>query len=112
VALFASAHDATAFFTAAAQSWPACSNRQFSFATASQPNQPSQPPVIWSVGPVSNSNGTLKATKTREGGNGWTCQRALTVAGNVAADVVACSYSPSDSAVNIADQIAAKVPTA
>jgi hypothetical protein len=112
VALFASAHDAAAFFTAAAQSWPACSNRQFTYATAGHPGQPSQPPVVWSVGPVSNSNGTLKASKTREGGNAWTCQRALTVANNVAVDTVACSDSPSDSAVNIAAQIAAKVPTA
>jgi hypothetical protein len=35
----------------------------------------------------------------------------LTVANNVAIDVTACSGNPADSAVNIARQIAAKVPT-
>ena len=109
--LFSSAHDADAFFTASAQSWPACSNRQYSVTVAGAPDQ------VFTVGPVSNINGTLSATKTLETGY-WlwqSCQRALTVANNVAIDVQACSQnqsdSQSDSAVNIAHQIAAKVPT-
>ena len=111
VVLFSSAHDADAFFTASAQSWPACSNRQYSVTVAGAPDQ------VFTVGPVSNINGTLSATKTLETGY-WlwqSCQRALTVANNVAIDVQACSQnqsdSQSDSAVNIAHQIAAKVPT-
>ena len=62
------------------------------------------------------------ATKTAGGGggSGWTwnwttCQRALTVANNVAIDVRTCSENrsdaQSDAAVDIAHQIAAKVPT-
>jgi hypothetical protein len=105
VVLFSSAHDAGAFFTASAQSWPACSNRRFTYTQAGQPD------LVWTVGPVSNTNGTLSATKTQEGGNGYTCERALTVANNVAIDVQTCSSNQSDSAVNIAHQIAAKVPT-
>jgi serine/threonine kinase PknH len=111
----ASAHDAGAFFTASAQSWPACANRQFTVNVAGKLDR------VWTVGPVSNTNGTLSATKTVCGGNSsWTwywfsCQRALTVANNVAIAVMACSAnrsdSQSDSAVNIAHQIAAKVPT-
>ena len=100
VVLFSSAHDAGAFFTASAQSWPACANRQY---TNTQLNQ------AWTVGPVSNTNGTLSATRTLVAGN--TCQRALTVASNVAIDVQACSTNRSDAAVTIAQQIAAKVPT-
>ncbi len=42
------------------------------------------------MGPVSNTNGTLSATKTQVFGDGWTCQRALTIAKNVAVDVEAC----------------------
>jgi hypothetical protein len=105
VVLFSSAHDAGAFFTASAQRWPACANRQFTVTQAGQPIR------VLSVGPVSNTNGTLSATKTYEGSNRWICQRALTVANNVAIDVSACSANPTDSAVNIAHQIAAKVPT-
>jgi hypothetical protein len=111
VVLFSSAHDADAFFTASAQSWPACSNRQFTITQAGKPDQ------VRTVGPISNTNGTLSATQTAEPGT-WkwqSCQRALTVANNVAIDVEACTYnqsdSQSDSAVNIAHQIAAKVHT-
>jgi serine/threonine kinase PknH len=108
--LFSSAQDANAFFTASAQRWPACSNRQYAFAQSGYPDRE------WTVGPVSNTNGTLSATQTLGGNWLWeSCQRALTVANNVVVDVLACSKNQSDSqsdaAVNIAHQIAAKVPT-
>jgi hypothetical protein len=51
----------------------------------------------------------LSSTRTQEGLRGWGCQRALTVANNVAVDVDSCSYSPDDSAVTVAQKIAAKV---
>jgi serine/threonine kinase PknH len=109
VVLFSSAQDAGAFFTASAQRWPACANRQFT------ETYPRQPDAVWSVGPVSNTNGTLSATQTEVSPQpaikGSGCQRALTVANNVAIDVRACSGNPADSGVNIAHQIAAKVPT-
>jgi serine/threonine-protein kinase len=105
VVLFPSAHDAAAFFTASSQSWPACSNRRYTVT------RPGQPDHVWTVGPISNTNGTLSTSKPEEGGNGWTCERALTVSNNVAIDVVGCSFNQSDSAVSIAHQIAAKVPT-
>jgi serine/threonine kinase PknH len=67
-------------------------------------------------GPVSNTNGTLSATKTQVAptvsvnGSPLFCQRALTLANNVVIDVEACSSTQSDAAVNIAHQISAKVP--
>ena len=103
VVLFPSADQAGAFFTASAQQWPGCANRQYTWTQAGQPD------TVWTEGPVSNTNGTLSATETRS--SGWTCQHALTVANNVAIDVFTCSRNPADSAVNIAHQIAAKVPT-
>ena len=112
VVSFSSAHDAGAFFTASAQQWPACANRQYTWTQAGEPDQ------VWTVGPVSNTNGTLSATKTLEGHPNFPrhyCQRALIVANNVVIDVQACTHTQSDyqpdSAVNIAHQIAAKVPT-
>jgi hypothetical protein len=112
VASFSSAHDAGAFFNASAQSWPVCANQHYSVTAAGKPNK------VWTVGPVSNTNGTLSATKTAGGDASWpwvSCQRALTVANNVAIDVETCTNNHSDSqpdaAVNIAHQIAAKVPT-
>jgi hypothetical protein len=111
VVLFSSAHDSDAFFTASAQQWLACGNRQYTWAKAGLPD------AVYTVGPVANTNGTLSATQTRGGDSYWTwasCQRALTVANNVIIDVDACtgnqSDSLSDAASNIAYQIAAKVP--
>jgi serine/threonine-protein kinase len=106
--LFASAHDATAFFAVSAQRWPACADRQFTLTSAGSSG-------VYTVGPVYNTGGTLSATRSFRNDKGtYSCQRALTVANNVAIDVNACSYlsdSPSGAGVNIAGQIAAKVPT-
>lgn len=104
VVSFPSAHDAEAFFTASAQQWPACSNRQHTETPAGRPD------VVLSVGPVSNTNGTLSYTSTVEGRDGVACQRALTVAANIVVDVNTCGGAPSGAAVDIAHQIAAKVP--
>jgi serine/threonine-protein kinase len=110
VVLFPSAHDAGAFFTASAQSWPARSNRQFTLTLPGKPKQ------LYKVGPVSNTNATLTATSTQQAANGVTCQRALTAANNIVIDGVACSFSQSDPSVNpvvnIVHQIAGKVPAA
>ena len=100
VVSFSSAHDAGSFFTASTQSWQACSNRQFTLSA----NGNSQ---VNTVGPVSNTNGTLSATVTPANSLG-VCERALTVANNVAIDVTACA-GPRGAAVSIAHQIAAKV---
>ncbi|MFZ3271817.1 MAG: sensor domain-containing protein [Mycobacterium sp.] len=99
--LFPSAGQAASFFTASSQRWPACSNRQYTYT---------DPQGVWDVGPVSNTNGTLSVMRTQENVGGWACQRALTVRNNVAIDIQTCSYNPADAAVNIAGQIAGKVP--
>jgi serine/threonine kinase PknH len=107
VVSFPSAEEARAFFAAAAQRWPTCANRPHDETT------PAGQTEAHTVGPVSNTNGTLSATITgvlaRNGSSG-ACERALTLANNVAIDIAACGQSPSGAAINIADQIAAKVP--
>jgi serine/threonine kinase PknH len=101
VVSFPSAQNATSFFTASTQSWQACANRQFTLAANGNSQQQT-------VGPVSNTNGMLSATVTPANSPG-VCERALTVANNVAVDVTTC-MGPQGAAVNIAHQIAAKVP--
>jgi hypothetical protein len=101
VVFFPSAKQAGAFFTASAQQWPTC--HQYTHTqTDSQ----------WAVGPVANTNGTLSTTATQQNAKapGWGCGRALAIRNNVVIDVNTCSANPADSAVNIANQIAAKVP--
>jgi len=102
--LFPAATGAAAFFTASAKQWQSCSNRQYTFTPQGQS------PATWTVGAVSNTNGMLSVRRTQEGGNGWNCQRALTVRNNVAVDVSACSHNQGDFGINIAHQIADKVP--
>jgi hypothetical protein len=102
VVYFPSAKLAGDFFTASARQWPAC--RQY---THTQTNSQ------WNVGPISNTNGVLSTTATQLNPKpgGWGCGRALAIRNNVIIDVNTCSANPTDSAVNIANQIAAKVPT-
>jgi hypothetical protein len=102
VASFPSANAAAALFTAISQRWSGCSNRRY---TVTGPNS-----AGWTTGPLSNTNGTLSITLTQEGGNGWNCEKAVTVTNNIAISTSACSYKPiADVAVNIAHQVAAKV---
>ena len=101
VVLFPSAKQASAFLSASAQQWPACHHYTHT-----------QSGSLWTVGPISNANGVVSITATQQNANepGWACGRALAVRNNVAIDVNICSASPADSAVNIANQIAANVP--
>ncbi len=100
VVLFPSPQAAGSFFSASTKSWGKCSNRQFTIAMGGNSQ-------VHTVGPVSNANGTLSATVQPANSLG-ACERALTVANNVAIDVTTC-VGPPGSAVNIAHQIAAKV---
>ena len=101
VVFFPSAKQAGAFFNVSAQQWPAC--HQY---THTQTNSE------WTVGPVSNTNGTLSTSATQQNANapGWACGRALAIENNVVIDINTCSANPTDTAINIANQIAAKVP--
>jgi hypothetical protein len=102
VVLFPSAKQAVAFLSASAQQWPACHHYTHT-----------QSGSLWDVGPISNAGGTLSTIATQQNANdpGWACGRALVQRNNVLVDVNTCSANPADSALNIANQIAAKVPT-
>jgi len=100
VVLFPIAEKAGAFFDASAQQWQAC--RQYAHT---------QSESQWSVGQISNANGTLSTTATQQNAvaSGWGCGRALALTNNVIVDINTCSANPADSAVKIAQQIAANV---
>ena len=102
VVLFPSAKQADAFFTTSAQQWPACHQYAYTW-----------PKSQWTVGAISNTNGTLSTIATQQNANppSGGCGRALSLRNNVVIDVTTCSANPADSAVTIANQIAAKVPS-
>jgi len=100
---FGSARQAAAFFSASTRSWPACGQQPFTVREAGGD-------VAWTAEPALTADGTLSGAKTLADNVDWICQRALTVAGNVAVDVETCSVNPTDpAAAAIAHQIAAKV---
>ena len=100
VVLFPTMEKAGALFEAFAQQWPAC--RQYTHT---------QSESQWSVGQISNANGMLSTTASQQNASapGWGCGRALAHRNNVIIDINSCSANPGDSALTIADQIAAKV---
>jgi hypothetical protein len=100
VVLFPTIEKAGAFFDASTQQWPAC--HQYTHT---------QSESQWSVGQISNANGTLSTTVTQHNASapGWACGRATALRNNVIIDINTCSTNPADSAVKIANQIAANV---
>jgi serine/threonine kinase PknH len=104
VVQFPDANGASNFFKASAQFWPLCANHEYHVVS------PGGPDKIFTMGPIDNNNSVLSTTDTLQDGNGWACQRALTVSNNVVVDIAACATNPpAGSAVNIARQIAEKV---
>ena len=101
VVLFPTAKMAGDFFTASAQQWQACHDYTHV-----------QSRTHWTVAAISNTNGVLSTSSTLQDppATGWkACGRALAVKNNVIIDVNTCSVDPKNSAVDIANQIAAKV---
>ena len=100
VVLFPTVEMARTFLDASAQQWRACSE-YIHTQSGSQ----------WSVGHISVAGDTLNtiATQRDAGSPGWACGRALALRNNVIIDINTCSANPGDSAVRIADQIAANV---
>ena len=100
VVLFPTIEKADAFFDASAERWPAC--REYTHT---------QSETHWSVGPIANVDGTLRTTATQQNASapGWGCGRALAYRNNVVIDVNTCSADPANSAIKVAEQLAANV---
>jgi hypothetical protein len=101
VVLFPTAKQANVFFVGSGLRWPAC--RQYTHIQSGSE---------WTAGPVSSADGALSTVATQQNAKagGWACGRALVIKNNVIVDINTCSADPKNSAVDIANQIAAKVP--
>ncbi len=100
VVLFPYLEKATEFFDASVQQWPAC--HQYTHT---------QSGTEWTVGEIRAADHVLSTVSTlnEAAAPGWGCGRALAQANNVIVDVNTCSTDPADTAVKIAQQIAANV---
>jgi hypothetical protein len=94
---------ATAFRDAQVAAWAHCQGGTVSLA------MPGQVPQTWSVYDVQDRDGMLSAVDTQDGGQGWQCQRALTVRNNVVVDVRSCGFTDTESAQAIAATIRDRV---
>ncbi|BBX68946.1 sensor domain-containing protein [Mycolicibacterium psychrotolerans] len=100
VVMFPYLEKAAEFFDASANQWPACHEYTH---TQSQSQ--------WTVGEIRNADHVLStvAMQRDAAAPGWGCGRALMQRNNIVIDVNTCSANPADTAVKIADQIAANV---
>lgn len=100
VVMFPTIETATGFVDASAERWQACHEYTHT-----------QSGTRWSVGPITNDHGALSVVAMQQdaGDPGWGCGRALTHQNNIVIDVNTCSADPADSAVRIAEQLAANV---
>lgn len=103
--VFASRGDAQGFFDATARRWTPCGERTFTTSKDGYTDTP------WTFDTVSDVDSTLWMTQHQDDSAGWSCQRALRVANNVAIDVLACKLYVSDEAVTIANGIDARLPS-
>lgn len=104
VIAYPSARKADTFYDASVRRWFGCANRKFSERPTGKPE------IVWAVGEAHKVAGTLSTSEVQDSSDGWTCQRALTARNNIVIDVATCgSFLPGGSAVDLAQQIAAKV---
>lgn len=104
---FPSQAAATAFLSRSADAWRACARTgRYTYNPG-----PQEDDVVWLVAPVEVKDSMLTTATPQQGSDdGWTCQRALTAAVNVVADVMTCSYDVEDkAAATIARHIADRV---
>lgn len=105
VVLFNSPRAAEDFFASSRGTWASCSNRELTYQQQLAPEQ------LWSIGPVSVEGGVLTVPREQHSPQRWSCQRALTVHGQVAVDVEACALDapPTTAAAAIARSIVDRI---
>jgi PknH-like extracellular domain/Hsp70 protein len=105
---FKSADLALALRNTASADWKACEGRQVKQTSESDTGEAQT--YTWIVGNVIPHDQTIALTNVQKDYVGsWSCQRAMNAISNVILDVMACSDEPGDEAVEIAQQMAAKL---
>jgi hypothetical protein len=104
VVSFPQALSAQDFYAGQVSSWANCDNRRVDLHDPGDPNA-----HYWSLSKASNDDGILTIVRVEEGGEGWSCQRAMTAANNIVIDVSACADNIGDRGAQIATRIAQKI---
>lgn len=101
---FPSADKANAFLQSALDKWKACAGKTITVTNKGKVYH-------WTFTEISGQPPKITVVDTQEGADGWSCQRAMSVANNVVVDINACGYKIGDQGGEIADKIVAKVNT-
>uniref|UniRef100_UPI0018D1D51F sensor domain-containing protein n=1 Tax=Mycobacterium sp. Marseille-P9652 TaxID=2654950 RepID=UPI0018D1D51F len=99
---FPSADKAKALLQKLADKWNGCAGKT---VTVTNNNKTYR----WTFAQIVGSPPKISLMQTQEGADGWACQRVMSLANNVIADVNACGYHISDQGVQIADKITEKI---
>lgn len=94
VVAFPDAAAALKFYHRALDAFHKCANRNINVREMKVPDTGRR---FLMVGRVSEKDGVLAAPLVWEGGDGWICQRGVSMQNNIVVDISACGYSISDS---------------
>ncbi|RRR44407.1 sensor domain-containing protein [Mycolicibacter terrae] len=110
VATYPQAEAARTFYTKQSAAWHKCSGRNINFRISAVKDAPDQ---FWSVGVITDADGVLKTTLTREGGGGWSCQHTLNVRNNIVVRISVCGFTDSAAAAQtLLDSVNQKIDAA
>jgi serine/threonine-protein kinase len=99
---FPSADKANAFMQSALGKWKGCTGKTITVTNKGKTYH-------WTFAEINGQPPKMTVVDIQEGADGWSCQRAMSVANNVVVDVNACAYKIADQGSEIADKIVAKV---
>jgi serine/threonine kinase PknH len=102
VVAFPSADKAKDFLRTSMDKWKRCAGNTVTVTNRDKTYR-------WTFGQVQGGPPKITVADTQEGADGWECERALSVANNVIADVNACGYHISNQGDQIVDKIVANI---
>ena len=106
---YPSAESAQAFFKKSADAWKACSGQPAAITTTNSDNAIERD--TWNFQDLKSDGTTITQVVTQEAAGGWGCQHAMRAVSNVIVEVMACNYSISNEASDMAAKMAANAAT-
>ena len=100
--IFSSLDKAKAFFNTSANNWKSCAGQSVTVTNGNDQTH-------WDVKDVTQ-NDTKIAQSHTQGGDGWSCQHALSTVSNLVVEAVACGLQINDQGSQIADEMIANAP--
>jgi len=102
VVAFPSTEKAKSFIESSASKWKDCAGKTVEVTKDGDT-------LRWTFAQMSGAPNKIMLTDTQEGGDGWGCQRVMSLANNVIVDIRACAYRVNDQGTRIVDRIVANI---